>query len=132
MDPAVSFIITMIIVKSTIPLVKSATFILLQGTPSSVSVELLRKDILRLKGVQDVHELHVWQLSNTQTIASVHVVVPQPSGTGAMPQMEDWYMDLAARIKKLLHSHGIHSTTVQPEFITADSSSAVLSVLVFN
>lgn len=120
-----SLLITLIIIKATIPLVKSACFILLQGTPSSVSVELLRKDILKLKGVADVHELHVWQLSNTQTIASVHVVVPQPSDAGSTPLSEGWYMDLAARIKKLLHSHGIHSTTVQPEFIAAESSSSL-------
>ena len=128
MDPVVSALITMIIVKATIPLVKSASFILLQGTPPSVSVDILRKDILKLKGVADVHELHVWQLSNTQTIASVHVVVPRPVGTSTTPYDEDWYMDLAARIKNLLHSHGIHSTTVQPEFVTCESPGSGLPV----
>lgn len=34
----------------------------------------IRDEVLALKGVQDIHELHVWQLSDTKTIASVHVV----------------------------------------------------------
>jgi zinc transporter 1 len=120
MDPAISLLITCIIVYSTIPLVKSAAYILLQGTPSSISIDTLRKDILSIPNIVDVHELHVWQLSDTQMIASVHIVVPTPSNmdiTTEKPRdMEKRYMDLAAKVKHKLHGHGIHSTTVQPEY----------------
>lgn len=65
-----------------------------------------------------MHELHVWQLSEAQTIASVHVVVPKPNGGDASPGlMEEVYMSLASQIKRKLHTHGVHSTTVQPEFM---------------
>ncbi|KAI8898281.1 cation efflux protein [Globomyces pollinis-pini] len=114
-DPAISLVITLIIIKSTVPLVKSASYILLQATPRAVSVEKLRRDILKIKGVLGVHELHVWQLSDNQTIASVHVIVPKAKEE---PVDGDQYMKLAAAIKDRLHSHGIHSTTVQPEFVS--------------
>ncbi|KAJ3270695.1 hypothetical protein HDV01_007519 [Terramyces sp. JEL0728] len=116
-DPTMSLLITFIIINSTIPLVRSACYILVQGTPHTVSIDALRNDILTVDGVQSVHELHVWQLSDTQTIASVHVVVPRPDDTSASNLlMEERYMMLAASIKNKLHVHGIHSTTVQPEF----------------
>jgi zinc transporter 1 len=99
-----SILITIIIMFSTIPLVKSAGFILLQRTPPSVSVELLRKDILTIPGIIDVHELHVWQLSDSKIVASVHIVVPRPAvGSVDTLMMEERYMILAAAIKAKLH-----------------------------
>ncbi|KAJ3314725.1 hypothetical protein HDV04_005731 [Boothiomyces sp. JEL0838] len=116
-DPTMSLLITFVIINSTIPLVKSACYILVQGTPHTVSIDALRRDILTVDGVVSIHELHVWQLSDTQTIASVHVVVPRPDETSPSTiLMEERYMLLAATIKSKLHHHGIHSTTVQPEF----------------
>jgi zinc transporter 1 len=120
MDPAISVVITCIIVYSTIPLVKSASYILLQSAPSSISIDTLRRDILSIPDIVDIHELHVWQLSETQTIASVHIVVPTPTNkdfaTMNPQEMEKRYMELAAKVKHKLHGHGIHSTTVQPEY----------------
>jgi zinc transporter 1 len=58
----------------------------------------------------DIHEFHVWQLSDTKLIASVHVVV--------LNQVD--FMTVAASIKALLHTYGIHSATIQPEFVPSD------------
>ncbi|KAJ3284825.1 hypothetical protein HK104_009759 [Borealophlyctis nickersoniae] len=117
MDPLISVLITLMIIASTVPLVKSAGMIVLQGVPQSVEVERLRREILGLEGVLDVHEFHVWALSDVKVVASVHVLVRDPDaadgGEGEAPS----YMDIASAIKKILHAHGIHSTTVQPEFV---------------
>ena len=70
--------------------------------------------------VLGVHELHVWQLSEAQTVASVHVVVPKSDKMSPVNgSMEDIYMELANQIKIKLHAHGVHSTTVQPEFVSS-------------
>jgi zinc transporter 1 len=114
-DPLTSLFITTIIVFSSIPLIKSASYILLQGAPSSISVEVLKQDIRKIPGVVDVHELHVWTLSDSQTVASVHVLVGNTVG-----DVGSRYMNLAVEIKKKLHVYGIHSTTVQPEFVDLD------------
>ena len=60
-----------------------------------------------------MHELHIWQLSETKLIATVHIRVEKQAG----------YMAIATLIRKLLHRHGIHSTTIQPEFVTDDPGS---------
>jgi zinc transporter 1 len=104
-DPVISILITTMIVSFSVPLVRSASFILLQGVPHSVPIEEVHASILELEGVASVHELHIWQLSDTKLIASVHVLVDGGHD----------YMRVTRRIKRLLHTYGIHSTTVQPE-----------------
>lgn len=109
-DPLVSLLITIIIFTSALPLVRSAAFILLQGVPSSIPLEDVRSDIRQLPGVLSVHELHIWQLSDVKVIASVHVLVSRSY----------CYMSVAGEIRKVLHSFGIHSSTIQPEFVHLD------------
>ncbi|TXT13072.1 hypothetical protein VHUM_01473 [Vanrija humicola] len=112
-DPGVSLLITVIIFNSALPLVKSASAILMQGVPTHVSLEDVRKAIKSVPGVVSVHELHVWQLSETTVVASVHVLILRGSD----------YMQVANEIRHVLHSHGIHSVTIQPEFSDAAGDS---------
>jgi hypothetical protein len=111
------------IVYSTLPLVRSASFILLQGVPTSVRLDKLKKEIGKIQGVVGVHELHIWQLSDTKAVASVHVVVKEPLGNQKVLPV---YKSISKRIKKTLHGHGIHSTTVQTEFIKTMTTSPSL------
>jgi len=105
-DPVISLVITCIIFSSALPLVRSAAFILLQAVPSTISLQDLREDIQNVDGVLSVHELHVWQLSEIKIVASVHVWVSRKRE----------YMHIAQDIRKVLHDHGVHSSTIQPEF----------------
>lgn len=86
-------------------IVKSASFILLQGVPSTVSLEHVRRAIIQVPGVLSIHELHVWQLSESRLIASVHVCISSKAD----------YMEVQARIRRVLHDQGMHSSTIQPE-----------------
>lgn len=104
-DPGVSLVISGIILHTAIPLCKSASYILMQAVPSHVSLEEVREDVQSVPGVKSVHELHVWQLSESTTVASVHVHV----GPGRD------YMEVASGIREMMHGHGIHSVTIQPE-----------------
>ncbi|KAG2094245.1 cation efflux protein [Suillus discolor] len=106
LDPAVSIVITIIIFTSALPLVRNASFILLQGVPHTVSLEDVRDSILKVDGVLSVHELHIWQLSESKIVASVHV----------MASRNHDFMPIAADIRKALHLNGIHSSTIQPEY----------------
>jgi len=105
-DPLISLVITIIIFSSAVPLVRSTSFILLQGVPSTVSIEDVKDAILAVEGVLSLHELHVWQLSESKIVASVHV----------MASRNHDFMPVAAAIRKALHHQGIHSSTIQPEY----------------
>ncbi|OAD70438.1 hypothetical protein PHYBLDRAFT_2405, partial [Phycomyces blakesleeanus NRRL 1555(-)] len=106
LDPIVSLIISIIIFISAVPLVRQTSAILLQGVPSTVRLDDVRLELLQIDGILSVHELHIWQLSDTKLIASVHVLLASRSN----------YMETAAHMRKILHGHGVHSATIQPEF----------------
>lgn len=111
-DPAISLIITIIILTTAIPLCKAASRILLQAVPAGISIDELREDIEELPGIISAHHIHVWQLSDTKIVASLHVQVEFDfKGEGSAQ-----YMELARAIRKCLHEYGIHSSTIQPEF----------------
>ncbi|KAH9950474.1 cation efflux protein [Amylocystis lapponica] len=105
-DPIISLVITVIIFSSALPLVRSTSFILLQGVPSTISIDDVRESILAVDGVLSLHELHIWQLSESKIVASVHVMASRSHD----------FMPVAAQIRKALHHQGIHSSTIQPEY----------------
>ncbi|EOO00813.1 putative zinc cadmium resistance protein [Phaeoacremonium minimum UCRPA7] len=111
-DPAVSLFITLIILKSAIPLTKATSKILLQATPEHIEVNDIREDIQALPGVVSCHHIHIWQLSDTNIVASLHIQVEFPISEAGGEK----YMELAKKARKCLHAYGIHSATIQPEF----------------
>ncbi|KAG0651457.1 Zinc cadmium resistance [Hyphodiscus hymeniophilus] len=111
-DPAVSLFITLIILKSTIPLTKATAKILLQATPDHIDVNDIKEDIQDIPGVVSCHHVHIWQLSDTQLVASMHIQVAFPISEASGQK----YMELARQARKCLHAYGIHSATIQPEF----------------
>ena len=122
-DPGISLIITVIILWSAIPLCKAASRILLQAAPAGMSVDHIIEDIESLPGVLSCHHLHVWQLSNTNLVSSLHIQVSHDiKGEGS-----DRYMELARQVRLCLHAYGIHSSTIQPEFAPSSDSESVVS-----
>lgn len=113
MDPVTSLVITAIIFSSALPLCRRTSAILLQGVPQSVDADEVRDDIGSLPGVIGIHDLHIWILSETINVATLHVSV---SGGPAE------FMKLAQRIRTCMRGHGIASTTIQPEFEIESSS----------
>jgi zinc transporter 1 len=111
-DPGISLIITCIILASAIPLCLAASRILLQAVPAGLSIDDIKDDIEKLPGIVSAHHLHVWQLSDTKLVASLHVQLDFDfKGDGSAR-----YMDLARAVRDCLHKYGIHSSTIQPEF----------------
>jgi zinc transporter 1 len=128
-DPAVSLFITAIILKTCIPLTRGTARVLLQATPEHISVPEIRQDIEALPGVITCHHIHVWQLSDTKLVASMHLQVSFPIDSHSGEK----YMELARRARKCLHGFGIHSATIQPEFCfdakhAHDSDAAALTL----
>lgn len=141
-DPAASLLFSVIIFSAALPLVRSAAFVLLQAAPPHISVDSVRTAILSVPDVSSLHELHVWQLSESKAVASVHITtsepesrssVPSPDHSGPSGTLSDAvrtrqtsegqsrmtmarFMEVAAEIKKKLHELGVHSCTIQPEY----------------
>ncbi|GAB0493760.1 hypothetical protein MMPV_005045 [Pyropia vietnamensis] len=108
LDPLASLVIVAVLLVTTVPLAAQTASIMLNGIPSGVDVAALRGAIIDIPAVTAVHDLHVWQLSDTKWVGSAHVTVASLRT----------YMETAAAVKKVFHAAGVHATTIQPELLS--------------
>jgi cobalt-zinc-cadmium efflux system protein len=76
-DPALSLLIAGMIVWSSVTIVRETLNILLEGTPSAVSLGQVRTAIGNVPGVLNVHDLHVWSLGSSSHALASHVLIPE-------------------------------------------------------
>ncbi len=74
-DPLISIGIVALIIPRTWLLLKKAIHILIEGTPSHLCHEDIKKSILRVRGVTGIFDLHIWTISSGIHALSAHVVV---------------------------------------------------------
>ncbi|MCB1080417.1 MAG: cation transporter [Chlamydiia bacterium] len=73
-DPLISLIFALIILFTSGKILRKTLFILMEGAPEEVDWEGLRKDLLSLPTIKEVHDLHIWSLSSKQIALSAHIV----------------------------------------------------------
>ncbi len=105
-DPAVSLIVSAAIVAGTWGLLRDAVRLALDAVPEGVNIDKVRACLCELPGVVEVHDLHVWGMSTTETALTAHLVMP-----GGHPG--DAFM--AAVSKRLQDEFHIGHATVQVE-----------------
>jgi zinc transporter 2 len=71
-DPILSIVFCPLIFYSTLGVIRTSVQILLEGTPSSVNVDMLWSDIAAIDGVSNVSNLHVWSISHGIVAMTVH------------------------------------------------------------
>jgi cobalt-zinc-cadmium efflux system protein len=74
-DPVATLLIAVVIVPRALLLAKEAAVVLLEATPAHVDPEELRRHLVEVPGVVDVHDLHVWTITSGLHSLSVHVAV---------------------------------------------------------
>lgn len=76
-DALVSLLIACIILKTSWHFLQETAHILMEGVPNTLKVEDLRSDLQTLRGVVDVHDLHIWSLDGNQVLLTAHVCVKE-------------------------------------------------------
>lgn len=74
-DPVLSLIIAALILWSSFGIVRETLNILLEGTPSGLSLAEMRTEMEKVEGVVNVHDLHVWSLGSQSRALSCHVTI---------------------------------------------------------
>ena len=85
-DPLISIGIVALILPRTWLLLKKAIHILIEGTPSHLCHEEIKKSILRVRGVTGVFDLHIWTISSGIHALSAHVVIMDNKRANAILQ----------------------------------------------
>lgn len=76
-DPIASVLVTLLIVRSSWHLVRESVDVLLEATPSHISLGAVRETLARVDGVAAVHDLHVWTVTSGMVAMSAHAIVPR-------------------------------------------------------
>ena len=108
LDPAIGVAIAALVLWSTNGLLREAGNILLEGLPRGIHLESVARSILSIKGVQEVHDIHIWTIGTELLALSCHVRIP------------DMHMDESEKILKTIMERldtdfHISHTTVQFE-----------------
>lgn len=107
-DPAIGIAIGAMVLWSGRGILLESSHILLEGLPRSIHLEEVAKAMLRVEGVQEVHDIHIWTLGADLNALSCHVRIPDM-------HMEDSEKILAGIKNVLARDFHISHTTVQFE-----------------
>lgn len=106
LDPVTSLVIVAVIVASTWGLLRESLELAMDAVPRTVDIAEVRRYLEGLPGVSEVHDLHIWAMSTTETALTAHLVRPEGASTDAL--LRDVCRDLHARF-------GIEHSTIQVE-----------------
>jgi cobalt-zinc-cadmium efflux system protein len=116
LDPAVSLVVSIVIVIGTWGLVRSAIGLALDAVPEGVDAAAVRAHLLATPGVTGLHDLHIWGMSTTETALTCHLVMPGGHPGDAV---------LTGIAHGLQHRFGIHHSTIQIELADTDDVCAL-------
>jgi cobalt-zinc-cadmium efflux system protein len=112
-DPALSVGIGVMILWSSIGIIRESLNILLEGTPSGMELQRIEEIIRAIPGVNDVHDLHVWSIGSDTHSLSCHVAIAD------MPASESEGILRLIREQMGERFH-IHHTTIQFELAVCE------------
>ncbi len=112
LDPAISLTIATIVVIASWDLAKEATHLALAGVPRNVDKAAVEKYLTSLPGVTELHDLHIWAMSTTETALTAHLLRPGSS-------VDDKFLqDVCAELQR---NFKIHHATIQIEAGNAEN-----------
>ena len=114
-DPIVSFVIALLILKSSWGVLKESVSVLMEATPKSIDMKSVVAAIRGVPGVLGAHDLHVWTVGPGAIACCVHILVGEQS-------VREGQQILQAVVKKLDHDFKINHSTIQVEVEGHDSN----------
>lgn len=102
-DPILSIGVAIFILINSLKTLKEVVDLFLEKTPNNIDIEEIKEHLLEIKGVIDVHHIHIRSIDGFNNYATMHIVVD-----GDYKQIKD-------KIKEELEEHGIAHTTIEFE-----------------
>jgi len=108
LDPILGLAIGLLVLWSSIGILRESSHILLEGRPREMRVEEVARAMLTIEGVQEVHDVHIWSLGGEHHALSLHARVPEM-------HMDECERILSSIQEKAAKNFRIEHTTVQLE-----------------
>lgn len=102
-DPIITILFTLAIIYGSGKIIRQTVAILMESTPKGVNPITVEKDLYSIKGVKEVHDLHIWSVSEKKVALSAHLIA------------EDTQAALKEAHRLIEKNHGISHMTIQVE-----------------
>jgi cobalt-zinc-cadmium efflux system protein len=106
LDPAASLVISAVILIGTWELLRDSVNLALDAVPEGIDPSAVEIYLGGLPGVTEVHDLHIWAMSTTESALTAHLVIPSGNGGDEL---------LAQTCRELHDRFGIEHATIQIE-----------------
>ena len=107
LDPIMTVALTAFILYNVTKSLREAINILMQGVPKHINLEAVKQDILAVKGVIGLHDIHIWSLEGETDVFTAHVVLDDVTLKSPEPTKQI--------IKETLKKHHIEHSTIELE-----------------
>ena len=107
-DPILSVVVSLLILTSTINLLREALHVLMEGVPRGLDLDQVGVALAKIEGVREVHDLHIWTLASGQVALSAHL---------SIAHMGEWPRILHGARHLLQDDFAIGHVTLQPEAV---------------
>ncbi|MBO9609875.1 MAG: cation transporter [Paenibacillaceae bacterium] len=107
-DPLASVIVAVLVLRSGYLVSKSSMHVLMEGTPRNMNVEDIAQVIMKVDGVNGVHDLHIWSITSNMHALTAHIVV---DGNKSVYETEA----LLHKVEHMLEHKNIRHVTLQVE-----------------
>jgi cobalt-zinc-cadmium efflux system protein len=104
-DPILSIVVSLLILRATWRLLAQSTGVLMEGVPRHLDYDAIGRALSRVDGIVEVHDLHIWQMGPDSVALSAHL---------ALADGAQWPSILARTQRVLLEQYGIEHVTLQP------------------
>ena len=74
-DPIISVVVVLLILKSAWSVIDDAVHILLEGTPPTVDWSEVKATLYNIRGVKDIHDLHIWTITSGKDSLTCHLLI---------------------------------------------------------
>ncbi|XP_072465506.1 proton-coupled zinc antiporter SLC30A2 isoform X1 [Notamacropus eugenii] len=110
-DPICTFLFSILVLGTTLTILRDVVLVLMEATPKGVDFTAVRDLLLSVEGVAALHSLHIWALTVAQPVLSVHIAIAQEADAQAVLK------EARSRLQGMFH---FHTTTIQIEDYSED------------
>ena len=104
-DPIIGIVVAIIILAGTWELLSESLRLSIDAVPESIDSDVVLEHMREVPGVEDIHHVHIWPISTTETALTAHAVI----ASGTEPE------EAVASLKQELKEHGITHATIETE-----------------
>ncbi len=118
-DPIVTVLIGVYLIREAFIILKEAVNILMQATPENIDLEKIKLKVEGVEGVSNIHHMHAWNLTDHEIHFEAHIELVEDYNLSAVSPIQD-------KISKLLKSRfRIHHITLQFEYDSKHSKEII-------